>query len=84
MCRIIEIDTRRGGGGVEGGYKTRMPIRFRSYNIKNAQNGLIESSLRRMYQSNLNLEVLQETKIMYGVFIRGSDGYIVIPVDMPI
>ena len=37
-----------------------------------------------MSQANLDLGVLQDTKITDGVYTRGSDGYIFISMDMPI
>ena len=74
MCRISETSTRRGD---------RTPISFGSYNIRNSRNGGVESALQDMSQSNLSLGVFQETKIMYGVYTRGSVGYSVVAIDTP-
>ena len=42
-------------------------IRFRSYNIWNGRNGVLELALRRNYHANIDLGILQETKVTGGV-----------------
>ena len=59
----------RRGERSKGGYKTRTPIRFRSYNIRNIQNGVILPEVWGVSPANLKLGVLQETKITDGVYI---------------
>ena len=60
-----------------------VPIRFGTYNIRNGRKGGLESALRGMSQANMDLGILQETKITNGVYTRGSDGYKVIATDAP-
>ena len=40
-------------------------------------------ALRGMSQANMDLGILQETKITNGVYTRRSDGYKVIATDVP-
>ena len=61
----------------------RVPIRFCTYNIRNGRNRGLESELRGMSQANMDLCILQETKLTYGVYTRGSYGHIVIATDAP-
>ena len=44
-----------------------MPIKFGTYNIRNGMNGVLEAALRGMEQANMDLGVMQETKITDGV-----------------
>ena len=60
-----------------------MPIRFGTYNIRNGRNGGLEAALRGMYQANMDLGILQETKLTDGIYTRGSAGYSVIATDAP-
>ena len=62
----------------------RAPIRFESYNIRNGWNSGLESDLSGMSQSNLDLVVFQETKLMGGVYTCGSAGYSFVATDTPI
>ena len=41
-----------------------MPIIFVTYNIRNGRNGGLEAALRGMSQANMNLGILQETKLL--------------------
>ena len=59
-------------------------IRFGTYNIWNRRNGGLESALRGMYQANMDLGILQETKVTDGVYIHGSNGYTFVATDAPI
>ena len=43
----------------------------------------MESALRGMSQANMDLGILQETKIINGVYTRGSASYKVIATDAP-
>ena len=61
----------------------RTPIRFRSYSIRNGQNSGLESDLRGMSQTNLDLGVIQESKITDGIYTRRSDGYSIFTTDGP-
>ena len=60
-----------------------MPIKFCTYNIRNGRNGGLEAALRGMEQANLDMGILQETKITDGVYTRASAGYRVVATDMP-
>ena len=61
----------------------KVPIRFGTYNIRNVRNGGLEAALRGMSQANMDLGILQETKLTDGVYTRGSAGYSVIATDAP-
>ena len=67
MCRSTGTYMSREERG-ELGYKTRTPIRFRSYNIRNIQNGVILPEVWGVSPANLKLGILQETKITDGVY----------------
>ena len=58
-------------------------IRFGIYNIRNGRNGGLESALRGMSQENTELGIFQETKLMDGIYTRGSAGYSVVATDTP-
>ena len=60
-----------------------MPIRFGTYNIRNGHNRGLESELRGMSQSNMDLGIFQETKVIDGIYTRSSAGYSVVTTDMP-
>ena len=60
-----------------------VPIRFGTYNIRNGRKGGLEASLRGMSQANMDLGILQETKLTDGVYTRGSAGYNVIATEAP-
>ena len=60
-----------------------VPIRFGTYNIRNGQKGGLEAAFRGMSQANMDLGILQETKLTDGVYTRGSAGYKVIATDAP-
>ena len=59
----------------------KVSIRFGTYNIHNGRNGGLEAALRGMSQANIDLGILQETKITDGIYTRGSAGYSVIATD---
>ena len=61
----------------------KVPIRFSTYNIRNGQKGGLEMALRGMSQANMDLGILQETKLTDGIYTRGSAGYSVIASDAP-
>ena len=61
-----------------------VPIRFGTYNIRNGRKGGLEAALRGMSQANMDLGILQETKLTGGIYTRGSAGYSVIATDAPI
>ena len=60
-----------------------MPIRFGTYNIHNSRKGGLEAALQGMSQANMDLGILQETKLTDGIYTRGSAGYSVIATDAP-
>ena len=49
-------------------------IRFGFYNIRNGRNSGLEFAMCRMDEININLGVLQETKVTEGVYTCISDG----------
>ena len=61
----------------------KVPIRFGTYNIRNGRKGGLEMALREMSQANMDLGILQETKLTDGIYTRGSAGYSVIATDAP-
>ena len=80
ICRDTNRDTRRGD---REGFRQdkRDPIIFGSYNIRNGQNGGLESALLEMDQANIELEVFQEMKLMGGVHTPESARYCIIASD---
>ena len=60
-----------------------VPIRFGIYNIRNGRKGGLEMALRGMSQANMDLGILQETKLKDGIYTHGSAGYSVIATDAP-
>ena len=61
----------------------KVPIRFGTYNIRNGRNGGLEAALWGMSQANMDLGILQETKLTGGIYTRGLAGYSVITTDTP-
>ena len=59
-CDGVRGRLRRGGGGV--------PIRFKTYNIKNRRKGGLESALRETGKDNMDVGIFQETKLMDGMY----------------
>ena len=55
-----------------------MPILFGTYNIRNRCSVGLESALRGMAQSNVDVGVFQETKLTDGIYTRRSAGYKVV------
>ena len=74
--RVMCNPTRRPTDGT-------VPIRFGTYNIRNGRKEGLKSALQGMSQANMDLGILQETKLTDGVYIRGSAGYKVIATDAP-
>ena len=60
-----------------------VPIRFGTYNIRNRRNGGVEAALRGMSQSNMDLGILQETKLTDGIYTHGLAGYSIVATDAP-
>ena len=60
-----------------------MPIIFGTYNIRNRRNGGLKAALRGVSQANMDLCILQETKLTDGIYTRGLDGYSVVATDAP-
>ena len=61
----------------------KVPIRFGTYNIFNGRKGGLEAALRGMSQANMDLGILQETKLTDGIYTCGSAGYSVIATYAP-
>ena len=60
-----------------------VPIRFGPYSIRNGRKGRLEMALPGMFQANMDLGILQETKLRDRIYTRGSAGYNVIATDAP-
>ena len=45
----------------------KVPIRFGTYNICNGRKGGLEAALQGMSQANMDLGILQETKLTDGI-----------------
>ena len=71
------------GQAIEIGGRGRTPIRFGNYNIRDGQNGGLESALREMGQSKVDVGVFQEIKLTYGIYARGSAGYNIVATLVP-
>ena len=61
----------------------KVSIIFGTYNICNGRNGRLEAALQGMSQANMDLGILQETKLTDGIYTRGSAGYSVVARDAP-
>ena len=61
----------------------KVPNIFGTYNIRNGRKGGLEMALRGISQANMDLGILQETKLTDGVYTRWSAGYSVIATDAP-
>ena len=61
----------------------KVPIRFGTHNIRNGHNGRLEAAVRGVSQANMNLGILQETKLTDGIYARLSAGYSVVATDAP-
>ena len=66
-----------------GSTRERETIRFGTYNIRNRQNGGLESALRGMSQVNMDLGIFKNPKLTNGVYTCRSAGYIIVAIDMP-
>ena len=72
MCWSTGVSTW-GGGGVGWGVDKNLDIvRFGTYIIQNVRNVSLDSELHGMSQANVNLGIIQDTKIIYGVYARES------------
>ena len=58
-------------------------IRFGTYTIHNGRNGGLEAALRGVSQANMDLGILQETKLTDGIYTRGSSGYSIVVTNAP-
>ena len=61
----------------------KVPIGFGTYNIRNGRNGGLEAALQGISQANMDLGIIQKTKLTDGIFTRGSAGYSVAVTDAP-
>ena len=66
MCQCKGSST---GGGWGARQETVRMIRFGMYNIRNGQNGGIESALQGMLQENVDLGVFQETDVTKVIYV---------------
>ena len=60
-----------------------MPIRLGTYNIRNGQNGGLESALRGTSQANMDLGIFPAKKCTDRIYTRESAGYRVVATDAP-
>ena len=60
-----------------------MPIRFGTYNILNRRNRGLESDLRGVSHSNMDLGILQETELADSVYTCRSARYSVVATNAP-
>ena len=81
MCWSARVSTREIQGRGEEEVEKAEVVRFRTCKIQNDRNGGLKLALRRMDQLNIDLGLLQETKIMYGVYRRESAGFHVVLLD---
>ena len=58
-------------------------IRLCTYNIRDGRNGGLESTLPAMDEANVDVGVLQETKLPLNIYTRWSSGYHVITTAAP-
>ena len=61
----------------------KVPIRFSTYTIRNGRKGGLEVALRGMSQANMDLGILQETKLTDRIYTRRSAGYSIVAMDAP-
>jgi len=54
-----------------------------TWNIRNGRNGGIESACRALGSLNVDIAVLQETKLTNGIYTRNSSGYSIVASDAP-
>ena len=61
----------------------KVPIRFGTYNIRNGRNVGLEAELWGVSQANMDLGILQKTKLTDGIYTCGSSGYSIVATDAP-
>ena len=61
----------------------KLPIRFGTYNIRNGHIGVLDSALWGVSLANMDLSILQETKLTDGIYTRRSAGCSVVATDAP-
>ena len=82
LVKTVPSKIRGGRPGVSG--EKWMLIRFVLYNIRKGCNGGLESYICRMTQDNIYLGFSQETNLIGGIYVQGSDGDNVLASDAPI
>ena len=82
MCRSTGVSTW-GLPGRVGAYKKEEVFSFRTYNILNSRNVIIELELRGMTHANVDLVILRETKIIDRVYSQESVGFCFVTSDTP-
>ena len=63
--------------------RERVPIKFGTDNIRNGCNRELESEIRVMSQTKMDLRIFQETKVTDGIYTHELTGYIVVVTDTP-
>ena len=81
MCWCKRVSTGEGWVKGQGVARRTRPIHFGTYNIRNGQNGGLESALRVMSKANMDLGVFQETKITNSIYTHESSVYKVVAVE---
>ena len=61
----------------------KVPIRLGTSNSRNGCNGGLEAALQGMSKANMDLGILQETKLTDGIYTRRSARYSVVTTDAP-
>ena len=69
------------GAAGEGGGGGEEIVRFVTYNNQNSRNGGLKLELCRMAQSKIDMGLLQDTKIIDGVYSQETAGFFVIALD---
>ena len=82
-----EAEAKTGDPSIGNVYSTgrptsgKVPIIFGTYNICNGRNCGLEAALRGMSQANMDLGILQETKLTDGIYTRRLANYSVVATD---
>ena len=71
------------GGGWGVRQEAVRTIRIGTYNIRNIWNGRLESDLRGMLQTNVDLGIFHKTKVTEGIYTQELSGYSVVALEAP-
>ena len=58
-------------------------VRFSTYNIRNRRNGGLEFDISELTKEKVDVVVMQETKLIDGVYTRESSGFWVMATEAP-